>query len=318
MLKIIRESDPMPVSRIVMMLYGQPGICKTSLGFTADKPLLLDFDDGAHRSALRKDAVKIESWAEVANLPPEELAPYNTIIVDTGGRALDKLTAHLVQQDAKLGSKTGGLSLQGYGALKAAFQGWLRQLQVLGKDIVILAHDKEDKKGDELLIRPDFQGGSYHEVVKMADCIGYLHQSSGKKHLDFSPTDAWIGKNCAGFQTIEIPPLADMPGLLARIIADTKAALNKQSEAQKEAAKELGTWREKFAKAETAADFDKLTEDCKGAAAKLKPSLQPLLKAAAKAKGLEYSKAAKGFAPIQKADAPAPAAAPAAAAAAAA
>jgi len=308
MLKIIREHDPVEVKRIVMMLYGQPGVGKTTLGFTADKPLTLDFDDGAHRSAFRKDCVQVSSWAEIANLPPEELAGYNTIVVDTGGRALDKLTAYLIQQDAKLGSKTGGLSLQGYGALKSAFQTWVRQLQVLGKDIVILAHDKEDKKGDNMIIRPDFQGGSYNEIVKVADCIGYVHQDGGKKLLDFSPTDSWIGKNCAGFASLEIPVFVEGADYLAKIIADTKAALNRQTEAQKQAAKELSGWQQKFDAATTAEDFNKLTDTLKSAPAKLKPSLQPLLKAAAKAKGLEYNKEAKGFAPIKKAEAQAPAA----------
>lgn len=301
MLKIIRESDPIPVNRIVMLLYGQPGIGKTSLGFTAEKPLLLDFDDGAHRGMFRKDAVAIGDWSEVSNLSPEDLAPYKTIVVDTGGRALDKITAHMVRQDAKLGSKTGGLSLQGYGALKSTFSTWVRQLQQLGKDIVILAHDKEDKKGDELLIRPDFQGGSYQEVVKVADCIAYMHQVNGKRVLDFSPTDMSIGKNCAGLAPIAFPDFAEGSDCLARIIADTKAALNKQTEAQKQALGELADWTAKFTEATSAADFDKLLAEGGKVSAGVKAQVKRALIVAAKAKGFEFLKGAKGFTAIPKA-----------------
>lgn len=48
-LRITRSADPITVERLNVCIYAQPGIGKTSLGFTADAPLLLDFDQGAHR-----------------------------------------------------------------------------------------------------------------------------------------------------------------------------------------------------------------------------------------------------------------------------
>ena len=62
-LRIVRSAEPIPVERLNVVVYAQPGIGKTSLAFTADAPLLLDFDKGAHRAANRKDIVRAERWA---------------------------------------------------------------------------------------------------------------------------------------------------------------------------------------------------------------------------------------------------------------
>jgi len=50
-LKIVSAADPIEVTQLRMMIYGQPGAWKSSVAFTADKPLMLDFDGGAQRSA---------------------------------------------------------------------------------------------------------------------------------------------------------------------------------------------------------------------------------------------------------------------------
>jgi hypothetical protein len=61
-LKIVRSSDPIRVERLNLVIYGPPGVGKSSLAFTADTPLLLDFDQGAHRAANRKDIVRVAQW----------------------------------------------------------------------------------------------------------------------------------------------------------------------------------------------------------------------------------------------------------------
>lgn len=243
MLKIVRETDVVEVKQIAMMVYGQPGIGKTSLAQTAEAPLTLDFDAGIHRSAFRKDAVLVQDWAEVASLSREDLADYQTVVVDTGGRALDKLTSHIIRANPKLAASSGALTLQGYGELKAVFATWLKMLRELGKDVVILAHDSEDKQGDELIMRPDITGGSKQELIKVADCLGYLYQTRKGAVLDFNATDRWIGKNCAGFDPLPVPNFANDPKFLAGVIERTKDALNQQTEEQKKALAELEQWR---------------------------------------------------------------------------
>ena len=110
MLTIVRASDPMPVEQLVVCVYAAPGLGKTSLGFTAEKPLLLDFDNGAYRAGNRKDTVKVGAWSDIEQMTKGDFTPFKTLIVDTAGRALDVLSLDIMQKNPKHGRGSGALS----------------------------------------------------------------------------------------------------------------------------------------------------------------------------------------------------------------
>lgn len=243
-LKITRAADPITVERLNMVIYGPPGIAKTSLAFTADAPLLLDFDKGSHRAANRKDVVLVGSWPEAAGITEEDLAPYKTVIVDTAGRALDSLTADIIKTDPK-GHKNGSLTLPGYGVLKSRFGQFLKLLNSLGKDVVLIAHMDEQRNGDDVIERLDVQGGSKGEIYKAADAMGRIVIENGQRMLKFSPTDAAFGKNPGQLEPLKIPHFehADFDGFLGRVIQQTKDRLNTLSADQKAVAEEQAWFR---------------------------------------------------------------------------
>jgi len=199
-MRIIKAIDAIPVDHPVFLLFGQPGIGKSSLGYSAKDPLCLDFDRGAHRAANRRDTLVIDQWEDVIELMEnrDALAPYSTIVTDTVGRCLDVMTAHIAKTDPKK-APGGNPTLQGWGQLKNNFRTWVSAMRSLGKDVLLIAHDKEDKDGDTRVVRPDIAGGSYGEVMKVADFVGYMYMSGKDRVLDFNPTDRWIGKNPAGW-----------------------------------------------------------------------------------------------------------------------
>src|SRR5690625_3193934 len=86
--KIISETDPIETSSLIAVIYGEPGIGKTSVSFTTGNPILIDFDGGIQRAANRKTAVRVDNWEGVNSLIAskdfEKLNP-QTIIVDTAG-----------------------------------------------------------------------------------------------------------------------------------------------------------------------------------------------------------------------------------------
>lgn len=232
-LKITRAADPIKVERLNMVIYGPPGLGKTSLAFTAEAPLLLDFDQGSHRAINRKDTVRITSWTDVAGITEEDLAPFSTVIVDTAGRALDALTADIIKTDPK-GHKNGALTLPGYGVLKTRFSTFLKLLNSFGKDVVLIAHMDEQRSGDDLIERLDVQGGSKGEIYKAADAMGRLSMVNGKLLLRFSPTDAAFGKNPGQLEPLVVPH-SDTPefgAFLAGVIQQTKDKLNELTEGQ--------------------------------------------------------------------------------------
>ena len=200
-LRIISANEPMKVDQLVVTIYGQPGVGKTSLGFTAESPLLLDFDHGAYRAMGRKDTVDVSAWSDVTHIEASDLDGYKTIVVDTAGRALDALAADIIRREPKLG-RGGALTQQGWGRLKSEFTSWLTLLRSFGLDVVLIAHGTEKMDGDETIVRLDVAGGSKDEIYKSADMMGRLFIRGGRRMISFDPTDTAYGKNPASFSAL--------------------------------------------------------------------------------------------------------------------
>jgi len=284
-IKIINTADRIEVRTTTILIYGAPGLRKSSLAYTAEAPLLLDFDKGAHRAFGRKTTVRVESWADVADMTDSDLADYKTIVVDTVGRCLDMMGADIIRKNPKMQVAAGALSLQGYGVLKGAFATWMGWLSSLGKDVVLIAHDREDKKAEELIFRADIQGSSHGEVFKRADGVAYMHAVNRATILDFSPTDRWLGKNPGNFPPFTVPDFGASRDFLAGVISLVKESLNKMSEEQQQLVEQIDEWNIRATEATNAEEINALVAD----AAELKPPLAPQVKhiIAARAKELD-------------------------------
>ena len=285
-IRITRAADPVTVDRLTVCIYAQPGLGKTTLGFTAERPLLLDFDRGIHRAAVRGDAVQVGNWADIRGMVAADLEGYATVVVDTAGRALDLLAADIIKRDPKLGYGS-TLNLQGYGRLKSEFASWLGFLRSTGKDVVLLAHMDEQRKGEETVERIDAAGSSKAEIYKQADLMGRVVYSAGQRVLTFRQTESAFAKAPPGVDSYQIPtPPGD---LLARVIRDAKGVLNEigadgqrrhlAQEAQR------AEW--------TAADVSVLTDAARTAG--MDPALKRILSDVAKARGLNWDREAREF-----------------------
>jgi hypothetical protein len=290
-LKITRAADPITVERINVCLYGQPGSGKTSLAFTADAPLLLDFDQGAHRAANRKDTVQVATWADVAGMTAGDLDAYRTIVVDTAGRALDSLTADIIRRNPKAG-RGGALTLQGYGTLKAEFVAWLKMLNTFGKDVLLIAHMDEQRNGDDVLERLDVQGGSKGEIYKAADAMGRVFVKGNTRELDFSPRENSFGKNPGQLEVLQIPHPDRQPAFLAGVMQSIKDKLNELTADQMAEQGRIAEWRDAIALLESSEDFNGKLDAIKGQSV----AIRQLFKDAAKSHGYTFDKKAGAYA----------------------
>ncbi len=289
-IKIIRASDPITVDRLHICLYGPPGIGKSSTAFSAESPLLLDFDQGAHRAMNRKDIVPVKTWADVTDLTTEDLAPFRTVVMDTVGRALDMLAADIIKRDPKMG-RGGALQLQGYGRLKAEFSGFLKLLNSAGKDVILIAHMDEQRNGDEVTERIDATGASKNEIYKQADAMGRIVLRNGKRTLVFDPTEAAFGKNPGRLPPLEIPT---PPGtFMAETIARIKSELNALTEEQRLAQKMIDDWRSVFLDMETPDEFSSKAGELSESGAD--DRIKALLISVAQSKGFTFDRKAKAF-----------------------
>ncbi len=258
MVKITYSSDAIEVKNCAVVVYGQPGVFKTSLGFTATKPLLVDFDKGAKRALNRGDSVQVTTWADIEGITKEDCEPYETLVIDTVGRMLDALEIDIMAKNPKHAQTDGTLTLKGYGSLKKRYQVWIDTVRGWGLDVVLLAHQKEKEINEILVARPDVQGGSYSEVFKSDDQVGYAYTDGGKRMLDFNPSDTHIGKNIINAEVFTVPDFNIDPNFLAGIISDIKGAMKTISEQGIIVQEEVAKWREAILPAATAAEINKL------------------------------------------------------------
>ncbi len=272
-LPIITADQSLQVSAIITYLYADPGLGKTSIGFTGDKAISFDFDKGAHRTGeLRRGAVvPVQNWKDVADLTPQDLAPFNTVVIDTVGAMLESIKTHLLTT-ANNRQKDGSLKLKAQGLANQIFKQYVNSLTSLGKDVVFIAHASEDQNGDQIIYRPDLGGKNRNELYRIADIMGYLTtvttgEGKNARVISFKPSPTHHAKNSGalGGETGEVwvPDLKTNPSFLADLIAQAKAHINTLTPVQLATAKaveELENWKQSCVEAEHAGDLNQLTE----------------------------------------------------------
>jgi hypothetical protein len=213
-----------------VLIYGQPGIGKTTIGLSAPAPIVLDCDRGLHRIAAEhlKDAVQVSKWEDCLQFLNEDLTPYKTIVVDTAGKMIELITQFLIRTEPRLKKNDGTLSLQGYGVRKMVFSNFINAVTAMGKSIIFVAHEREEKDGDVRYVRPEIGGSSGNDLMKDLDLVGYIESYNNKRTISFNATDKFYGKNTANLpDRMEIPNYKGKPAdFMAKILGLYSEAVN--------------------------------------------------------------------------------------------
>jgi len=237
---LIKKPNELTQSKIKLkgLIYGQPGIGKTSLALSAPKPLLIDFDNGLRRVAkqYQTDSVQIESYQNLLDILDQDISTYETIVIDTLGKMIDRIADWLAISNPKVKQADGQLSMKGWGNVKAEFQRLLKLLESKNKSVIFIAHEKEEKVGDEIMKRPDVAGSSGKDIVKELDFMGYMSMKGGKRTIDLAPNEAYYAKNSLGLDSfLEYKQLTGVNNFLSQAIFEAyKEKLKKDDELAKD------------------------------------------------------------------------------------
>lgn len=202
---IKKSSDIQLQSNLKMLLYAEPGVGKTTLALSMPKPLLLDFDGGVSRVNFahldNADVVQVDSWKDINELWTLDLSAYETIIVDTAGKAIDFVIAH------KCGNRQP--QLRDWGAINNEFVAFMRQLSMSGKNIVYVCHRDSFKDGDNTVFMPALRAKSLAPIITELDLMGFVEMNNGQRTISFNPSERFIAKN-----TVNMPPRMVVPVII--------------------------------------------------------------------------------------------------------
>ena len=205
--------------KVTLLIYGRPGIGKTTVAISAPRTLVVDFDDGIDRveACYRGDTATVDSnksaiekYNEFINdLKSSDLSDYDTIVIDTLGKFQELATPVVIAENSVNGQKDGvTLSMKGYGALFSKFKDLNKLVHSLGKHIVWICHATETMDNDVVKSRLNLTGSTKDDVWKDVDLGGFMEMNGNKRYIYFTPSERYDAKGTHGINgKYEIPTL---------------------------------------------------------------------------------------------------------------
>ena len=178
-MKITNTGDSSIKPSIVMLLFGEGGVGKTTFSSTASKPILADCENGAKYLGLRgvkMDVANIEKWQDMSEfLEVVKGDKYDTIVIDPIGELMEKLKKFMIAQgDSKNVQKDGSLTMAGWGNMKKYFKDYLKILRDSGKHVILIAHLEEVADEGRIIKRPKIETKIGPEIVNLVDIVAYM------------------------------------------------------------------------------------------------------------------------------------------------
>ena len=214
-----------------MIVYGSPGIGKTTLALSAPDPILIDFENGVDRVRAdhRKLTIVCENYEEVLHdIESPEVRDCQSIIIDTGGSFINYLKDWAMRVKGCRAKDGSFNSLKGYGVVKNEFASFTSRLRdAMHKNVIYIFHadEKADKDGNPQQ-RLLCEGATKNSVWNSCDFGGYMQMLGESRTIAFTPTQEYFAKGSHGIAGIMPVPdkgINDTNDFLSNLFDKAKA-----------------------------------------------------------------------------------------------
>ena len=298
-----------------ILFYGEPNIGKTTLAMSFPRPLLLDFDRGAHRSITSANGgtiVQLDTYRDVMDVLNDAayMENFDCIVIDTVSTCLDYITEDMIAENPKMGNGKGGPSQAGWGVLGNTFMALKRRITMMNKHFIMLAQVAEERSGDYMRKRPKASGGSRSIIMEAAEFTAFVHSVNNRRLASFVFNDDYYAKDVRGVMgKIELDNIQTNPNIGSDLLKRMQSAFAGAEEAQAKDVETVTVWTDAINAYTTADEMAAAVEPLKQLPAHLTAQLRKVFADRLKALGL--TKGADGtFVKAEAAAPPAPAPAP--------
>ena len=291
--------------KLCMILYGLPGVGKTTLAASAPKPIVIDCDRGMKRvnPEYRCDISNVSSYKDLLEDIKSLGNEYETIVIDTGGSLIELMKEWAMDTEPTATKKNGGFSITGYGFVKSEF---LRLSAKLRKkyNTIFIFHAAKEKQEEEFFYDLIVEGAAKTLVWQPADLGAYFFIQNGKRYMGFTPTANYSAKSAYGISGIvEVPELSggEPNVFLTKLFEKVRANIKSETEAiaPKHTAYEsaMSCGRELVAAINHAADVEPCLEAISNIehALSSEKEIKALVKERLKELGITYNKETKTY-----------------------
>lgn len=183
----------MSAPSLVLCLYGQGGVGKSTLASTAPSPIFLDSEEGIKAFKARGidvPFIAIKSWVDVqeAWLTVSKTDDYATIVIDPMDVFLSLLIDDIKDQ--------GSMNIAKWVAVKDRMRRFIWAVKSSGKHVVFVAHEDEKEDDGKLMRSPKLAANLSGELIDLCDVVGHLRIGEGEsRELLTQPTEKWKAKD---------------------------------------------------------------------------------------------------------------------------